>query len=154
MLRKHQRVANRHIGSGKPLGTQEFSSRQCRVNRTQPCQKPAFIVLCYLWLKASFSLHVTVAQHQGLRKGQRRIAHMQAIEVGAIARLMRRHVQCACAKAVRKVLTDGDRFRHVNLFSFQQRNGSQQIDLEKLARMLAWRKGPHPQFVGLAHFLQ
>ena len=94
-----QGIGHGDVGGSEASGTQIWFVLQCSIHRPQPRQEPACVVRRHLWLQAVRRFEIAIAQYQRLRKGQRRIAHEQPVEIAAIGRVRRRHVQNARAVA-------------------------------------------------------
>ena len=95
MIGEQQRIADRHLRSGEAVGAEELRLLEQGVQRAQPRQEPAGVVLDDLLLLALGGLVAPVTQDQGLGKRQRRLAEMQEVEVGAERVLARLDIQVA-----------------------------------------------------------
>ena len=71
-----QRIADHDVGGGEPVGAERFRFAGCGLYRAQPAEKPFGVVADDLRIAPFFRLKLAVAQHQGLREGQRRIAEL------------------------------------------------------------------------------
>jgi len=105
--RQHQRIAHGHVGSGEAVCREPVAPFHGLLHGAQPRKEPALVVLGDLGLAPFGWLEVRIAQHQGLREGQRGIAHVQPVEVGRKARLLRLHGQARPGVQGGQVFADG-----------------------------------------------
>jgi len=156
VISQHEGVVHRHIGRGEAAGAEEFLLLllQGGIHRFQPGEEPAAVVLRDLGLFAVLGLEVGVAQHQGLREGERGFAHVQPVQVGAMGRVCRRHIQLAGTVPCREVLAYRGGFGHAGVAIHQQGYGAQGVVGQEFAGQRAWRKGQHAQRVGQAQLLE
>jgi len=152
---QHEGVVDRHIGCGEAAGAEEFLLLlQGGVHGFQPGEEPAAVVLRDLGLFALLGFEVGIAQHQGLRKGQSRFAHVQPVQVSAISWVRQRDVQLAGAVPCRKVLAYRCGFGHAGVAIHQQWHGAQGVVIQEFAGQRARRKGQHAQRVGHAQLFE
>lgn len=94
-------------GSGEAVCREPVALFHGLLHRAQPRKEPALVVLGHLGLAPFGWLEVGVAQHQGLREGQRGIAHVQPVEVGGEVCLLRLHGQARPGVQGAQVFADG-----------------------------------------------
>ena len=151
---QHEGVVDGRIGCGEAAGAEKFLLLQGGVHGFQPGKEPAAVVLRDLGLFARLGFEVGIAQHQGLRKGQRGFAHVQPVQVSAIGWVRQRDVQLAGAVPCRQVLAYRRGLGHAGVAIHQQRNRAQGVVRQEFAGQRTWRKRQHAQRVGHAQLFE
>ena len=125
-----------------------------RLQRAQARQKPLAVILRDLRLQPFRRLEARVAQYQRLRKGERRFAHVQVIQITAEIGLVHADIEHARRVTQRQIFADRSGLRHARFTIDEQRHCAARIQLKERLVVGAWREGEHAQLVWHAKFFE
>ena len=102
-LEHHERVCNGNVSDGEAAGGHIVRAVHERLETREPAERPFRIILGRLWQPPLGLLEPGVAKDNRLREGQRRLAAMERVEIGAVSPLLGPHGKRRAGVAIGEV---------------------------------------------------